>query len=210
MSTAADVIAYGKTFMGRPYVFGASGPGTFDCSGLMQYVFHHFGINLPRTSQQQAKVGASVAVGGIQAGDLVFSDWGDGPNSHVGLAVDHTHLLNAPHTGAVVRIDTLNAGYLAHVTNVRRVSEVGGVLATDAGGVAGAAGDAVGGVAGGIVGPLVQPLRDLAGAAQSGAKVADLITKAFLPTNFMRISAGMAGMAFVLIGILLLTREVRG
>lgn len=215
MTSVNDLLAYANAQKGKPYVWAATGPNAFDCSGLVQFVFHHFGINLPRTSEEQAKIGQSVGKGDIKAGDLVFSDWGDGPNSHVGIATGNGGLLNAPHTGAVVRVDQLNSGYLSHVTAVRRVAGVDGSLSQellddlrkgvealpDPFGIKG--GD------GGIVGPLVAPLRDMADSVKSFSRVADLITKAFMPSNFVRISCGLAGGVLVLMGIRMLSKEVR-
>jgi hypothetical protein len=202
----ADVIAYAVKQLGKPYLWGANGPNAYDCSGLVQDAYGHFGISLPRTSQDQARTGTSVAKNQIQAGDLVFSDWGDGPNSHVGMATSAGRIIDAPHTGAVVRYDTLDANYLSHVTAVRRPSGTVGQ-----GNVTGR-GTAVAGGPGGGAGffdPIIQPISDLAAAASEVGKVADLITKAFIPTNFVRIVSGILGAIFILLGIHMLSKEVR-
>lgn len=208
MATIADVLAYAKQQLGKTYVFGAAGPSTFDCSGLMQYVWHHFGVNLPRTSEEQAKVGASVPFNQIQPGDLVFSNWGDGPNSHVGMAVGGGQIIDAPHTGAVVRYDTLTQGYMSHVTAVRRLTGdtpnvVPGDRNTDNGQAPGT------GDSSGFWGPILQPFQDMATAAHDISAFTNLLTKAFIPSNFVRITAGISGAVFILFGILMLTREVR-
>jgi hypothetical protein len=202
MVNVADVINYAKAQFGKPYVFGATGPGTFDCSGLVQFVFHHFGVDLPRTSQQQAKVGASVDRSKVAAGDLIFSDWGDGPNSHVGIYDGNGGLINAPKPGDVVSTDKMNDYYWQHVTAIRRVSDLSGSIV-------GTAEAAVGEAANSIIGPLVKPLTDIANAAGAAAKVADLVTKAFLPTNFIRIACGIVGAILILMALRMLVKEVR-
>ncbi|WP_051290077.1 C40 family peptidase [Paenibacillus massiliensis] len=70
-----ELISYGKKFMGTPYEFGAgdySDKRTFDCSSFVQYVFSHFGVELPRTSISQAGVGRRVQLGELKTGDLLF------------------------------------------------------------------------------------------------------------------------------------------
>lgn len=219
-ANAGDVVKYAETFLGRPYIFGAAGPSAFDCSGLVQYVYHHFGVDLPHYSQSQAKYGTSVAKTAIQPGDLVFSDWGDGPDSHVGIAVSPNKIIDAPHTGANVRYDDLTSGYLSHVTNVRRMSGVtGGAAATLTDITKGGAGDfgqpGPGDLLGQLAGapswiiPFAQPLQDIASAAAEGSRFASLLMKAFLPTNAIRIWCGVIGTIFILMGLLFLTREVR-
>jgi hypothetical protein len=205
VASIEEILSFAKQQLGKPYVFGAAGPDKFDCSGLVQFTWHHFGVELPRTSQEQAKQGSPVATNAIQPGDLVFSDWGDGPNSHVGIAVSGNQIIDAPHTGAVVRYDTLSGGYLSHVTAVRRV---GGVnkgtreLSPLDAAIANA----------GNINPLdrlADAVSGMGSAVASVGKVADLVTKAFIPSNFVRLVAGGAGMIFLLIGVWLLTREVR-
>lgn len=204
MTSAGDLLGFAETLEGKPYVFGAEGPNAFDCSGLVQYVFHHFGVNLPRTSEQQAKVGTAVDKGAIQAGDLVFSDWGDGPNSHVGIAMGGNKIIVAPHTGTNVQVENLSTGYMNHVTAVRRIDGV-----TSDGSVSTPAVTVGDPLTDGIVAPLVGPLRNMADGVMSVSKVADLITKAFLPSNFIRIVCGLVGGMLILLGIRLLSKEVR-
>lgn len=208
MTSVNDIIAYAAAQEGKQYVFGAEGPNTFDCSGLMQYVFHRFGISLPRTAAQQAKVGTPVDKSAIAPGDLVFSDWGDGPNSHVALASGNGHIIVAPHTGTVVQQENLSPNYLKHVTAVRRIPGLDGSAAAAPSGK----GTTVGfgdPITDGIVAPLVGPLQDMAKAVTGISQVADLITKAFLPSNFIRIVCGLIGGILVLLGIRLLSKEVR-
>jgi hypothetical protein len=97
-ATADQAIAYAMTELGKPYVYGAEGPGEFDCSGLVQYVFAHLGIHLPRTAAQQQA--ATKRVDQPKPGDLVF--YGT-PAYHVGIYLGAGKMVDAPHTGALVR-----------------------------------------------------------------------------------------------------------
>jgi cell wall-associated NlpC family hydrolase len=104
-----SVLAYASKFLGIPYVWGGTTPsGGFDCSGFTQYVFAHFGINLPRVSQDQQNVGTLISRSDLQPGDLVFFGT---PAHHVGIYVGNGEMINAPHTGAVIRIQTLNSDF---------------------------------------------------------------------------------------------------
>ncbi len=86
--------------LGKPYEWGAEGPGSFDCSGLTSWAFARAGVTIPRSSSQQAGVGRAVSRDEIRAGDLVFFY---SPISHVGIAVDNDTIINAPQTGDVVK-----------------------------------------------------------------------------------------------------------
>jgi len=103
-----SVLAYASNFLGVPYVWGGTSPSGFDCSGFTQYVFAHFGINLPRVSEDQQNVGTMVSRANLQPGDLVFFGT---PAHHVGIYVGDGNMINAPHTGAVIRIQTLNSDF---------------------------------------------------------------------------------------------------
>jgi cell wall-associated NlpC family hydrolase len=88
---------------GKPYVWAASGPNSFDCSGLVMYVFAKIGIQLPHSSYSQAGMGSPVAFSDLQPGDLVFFNG----NSHVGIYIGGGQFVHAPHTGDVVRVASL-------------------------------------------------------------------------------------------------------
>jgi cell wall-associated NlpC family hydrolase len=94
-----SIIAAGMKQLGKPYVFGDEGPNTFDCSGLMQFIFKKNGIKLPRTAAQQQKVAKRVSK--PQPGDLVFYGY---PAHHVALYLGNGKMLAAPHSGANVRV----------------------------------------------------------------------------------------------------------
>ncbi|MBU3181714.1 C40 family peptidase [Clostridium psychrophilum] len=108
-STSSNaIIAYASNFLGVPYVWGGTSPSGFDCSGFTQYVFAHFGVNLPRVTQSQQNVGTLVSRANLQAGDLVFFGT---PAYHVGIYVGNGNMIAAPHTGDVVKIQKLNSGF---------------------------------------------------------------------------------------------------
>lgn len=106
--SASEIITYASNFLGVPYVWGGTSPSGFDCSGLVQYVYGHFGINLPRVAADQQNVGTYVTRANLQPGDLVF--FGD-PAHHVGIYVGNGYMLNAPHTGDVVKVQLLNSDF---------------------------------------------------------------------------------------------------
>jgi hypothetical protein len=100
VSKVDDVIKAAVGEIGEPYQWGAEGPDAFDCSGLMQFIFAKVGIPLPRTARaQQAALPA--VTGQLQPGDLVFYDR---PASHVGVYIGQGRMIDAPHSGATVRI----------------------------------------------------------------------------------------------------------
>ena len=99
------VVAYASNFLGVPYVWGGTSPSGFDCSGLVQYVYAHFGITLPRTSEEQQNVGTPVSRDGLKPGDLVFFG---SPAYHVGMYVGDGQFIEAPRTGLSVRIAALD------------------------------------------------------------------------------------------------------
>ncbi|GHF84610.1 cell wall-associated NlpC family hydrolase [Amycolatopsis bartoniae] len=106
-------VALGK--LGSSYVWGATGPSTFDCSGLTQYAYGKAGISLPRTSQAQSTVGKAVPRAQLQPGDLVFFG---SPVHHVGIYLGDGKMVHAPDTGDVVKISPLQNDY----SGARRVA----------------------------------------------------------------------------------------
>ncbi|SEG62702.1 Cell wall-associated hydrolase, NlpC family [Actinacidiphila yanglinensis] len=100
-SAAEQAIAFARNQIGKPYVWGATGPDSYDCSGLTQAAYKAAGIDLPRTTYDQVNVGTRVSEADLQPGDLIFfySDV-----SHVGLYIGDGEMIHAPHTGTVVKI----------------------------------------------------------------------------------------------------------
>ena len=107
-ASSNEVVAYAKTFLGTPYVYGANGPNSFDCSGFTKYVYAHFGIGMGRTTYDQIAQGEYVSRENLQPGDLVF--FGTGSPHHVGMYVGNNSYIHAPHTGDVVKISQLGRG----------------------------------------------------------------------------------------------------
>jgi cell wall-associated NlpC family hydrolase len=119
MAKADDALNYAMTELGKPYVFGDEGPNTFDCSGLVQYVMAHVGIKLPRVAADQQAATARVTT--PVPGDLVFFGM---PAHHVGIYIGGGKMIDAPHTGANVRIENVGTP-----TNYGRVSGLGSASA---------------------------------------------------------------------------------
>jgi len=91
-------------YLGVPYVWGGASPSGFDCSGLVMYVYAQLGISLPHYTVAQWNATEPISQSEMQPGDLVFFD-GLG---HVGIYIGNGQFVDAPHTGAVVRIDNLS------------------------------------------------------------------------------------------------------
>lgn len=96
--------AFGMQQLGKPYLWGGTGPDRWDCSGLTRAMAAHAGVVIPRTTGPQSQTGRSVPMSDVHEGDLVF--WGH-PADHVGWALDGTRMIVAPHTGDVVKIQTI-------------------------------------------------------------------------------------------------------
>lgn len=101
LGRARLAIAAAFADLGKPYVFGAEGPDAFDCSGLIQRVWRQAGVDLPRTSSEQAMAGHEVPLADIQPGDLVIYYRG---RSHIGLYIGNGKIIHAPHPGTDVRV----------------------------------------------------------------------------------------------------------
>ncbi len=103
---AGEVVAAAMAQRGKPYVWAASGPGSFDCSGLTQYAFGAAGISLPHSSRMQSQMGAAVSRSALQPGDLVFFY---SPVSHVGIYVGNGQMVHAPTSGDVVKVASIDS-----------------------------------------------------------------------------------------------------
>ena len=108
--------------IGKDYIWGANGPDSFDCSGLVKYLYNEsFGINLPRVSYDQAKVGSEVSKENLQAGDLVFFDTMDkGRVSHVGIYIGNDEFIHAANSKKGVIKSTLSGHYESKYITARR------------------------------------------------------------------------------------------
>lgn len=97
--------------LNKPYQWGAAGPEKFDCSGLVYFVFGSLGVNLPRVSGDQARVGDKVPLSALQPGDLVFFITGGARINHVGIYIGDARFVHAPSRHNPVRSDSLNNAY---------------------------------------------------------------------------------------------------
>ena len=121
----AEVVSYGKQFIGTPYVWGGTNLRTgVDCSGFVYAVYKNFGITLNRSSYQMVNNGVEVSKSNLQAGDLVFfNTGGDSKISHVGIYCgDGTYVHSTDGKGNGVTVTDLNSGYSAKTyVTARRV-----------------------------------------------------------------------------------------
>lgn len=124
-SKGSQIVEYAKKYLGCKYVYGASGPSTFDCSGFTMYVFRNFGVSLSHSATAQSKVGTYVAKENLQLGDLVFfTDYETGNGiGHCGIYIGDGNFIHASSgTGYCVKISTLTSGsYLKRYETARRI-----------------------------------------------------------------------------------------
>lgn len=123
-SKVSSVLDVAKKQLGKPYKWGSSGPNAFDCSGLVYYSYKNgAGVNLPRSSREQSKVGKSVSKNQLQAGDLVFFATGGGSSiSHVGIYMGENKFIHATQPGDVMKIDSMKSAYYTRTfVTARRV-----------------------------------------------------------------------------------------
>ncbi|MGY0018137.1 NlpC/P60 family protein [Streptomyces sp. cg35] len=114
-SRAQAAIAFAHNALGSPYVWGATGPNAFDCSGLTQAAYRSAGVSLPRTTYAQINAGQRVSKSQLQPGDLVFFYSGI---SHVGLYIGNGQMIHAPNPSAPVRIAPIDQMPFAGATRV--------------------------------------------------------------------------------------------
>lgn len=211
MTTGAELLAAAQRAIGKPYVYGDEGPDAFDCSGLVQWAGHQVGLNLPRVTSEQVKVGTAVQRSSMQPGDLIFSTWGNESHpGHVGIYAGGGRILSAPQPGQNVGYSALNDYYWSHVDGIRRVTN-----STASGGGSGdaeASGGGSDGGGGGLVGAVVSiadAVHTMATGAVSGGQLAAQLLKLALPSNLMRLAMGVGGVWFIFLGIVVLMREAK-
>lgn len=115
-SASTQAISSAISYLGVPYAWGGTTSAGLDCSGLVQLAFRSAGVELPRVAADQAKQGVAVSAADAQPGDLVF--FGE-PVDHVGIYLGNGQMIDAPHTGAVVRIEAVD---LSATSAIRRVT----------------------------------------------------------------------------------------
>jgi cell wall-associated NlpC family hydrolase len=118
-NAAQRAVAFALRQLGKPYQWGATGPDTYDCSGLTQAAYRHAGVAIPRVSAAQWNAGPHIGMDQLRVGDLVFfaTNLSD-PSTihHVGMYIGRGLMVEAPFTGAVVRISSIGrAGYIGAV-----------------------------------------------------------------------------------------------
>ncbi|WP_405647546.1 NlpC/P60 family protein [Streptomyces sp. NBC_00019] len=101
---AEKALAFARSQVGKPYVWGATGPDSYDCSGLTQAAWNAAGISLPRTTYDQVNAGTTVTLANAQPGDLVFF-YDD--VTHVGIYIGNGKMIHAPKPGAYVREESI-------------------------------------------------------------------------------------------------------
>lgn len=211
--TGDQVVAEVKKFLGDQYVYGATGPNTFDCSGLTQYVYKQLGISIPRTSEEQFASGTPVSAANAQPGDLVFFG-GSGPGyrydgtpsspGHVGIYIGGGQMINAPTQGEPVDVKSIvgNVGF-------RRYDTATGTTTTGTGS------DITGGSGSSLIGDVASSLITIPDSITSAFKTMDsafgdfykAMELFFKPSTWVRVGSGVFGLMFLLFGIFFLLRE---
>ena len=117
----AAVLEYAAQFLGTPYVYGGSTPSGFDCSGFTSYVFKNTVGSIPRVAQAQFDATTRVSMDELLPGDLVFFGSSASSISHVGIYVGNNQFIHSPHTGDVVKYDSLTGRYASRFEGGGRV-----------------------------------------------------------------------------------------
>lgn len=115
-TTATSAVNVAKTKIGAPYKYGATGPNSFDCSGLTQYSYKKAGKKISRTAQQQYNTTTHIAYKNRKPGDLVFFAYKGTHNVHhvgiyIGIVNHRSTMIAAPYTGAKVRKEVIYSSY---------------------------------------------------------------------------------------------------
>jgi peptidoglycan DL-endopeptidase CwlO len=105
VSTTPIALTWAFAELGKPYVWGATGPNSFDCSGLTQFVWRAAGVNIPRVAADQDAWSIPVPLSALLPGDLVF--YGRSDIHHVGIYIGDGLMINAPHTGTFVQVSSI-------------------------------------------------------------------------------------------------------
>lgn len=118
---AGNVVSYAYRFMGTPYVWGATGPSAFDCSGFTAYVYGALGVSLPHYTGSQYQMGSGVSKGSLASGDLVFFNTYSSV-SHVGIYIGNGLFIHASSGSHKVTVSNLNESYYSeNYAGARRI-----------------------------------------------------------------------------------------
>ncbi|MBB6120909.1 C40 family peptidase [Nocardiopsis algeriensis] len=110
-ATVERAIDAAESQKGAPYVWGGSGPGGFDCSGLVQWSFAQAGVDLPRVADAQTRAGTRIGYSSAERGDILY--WSDGGSAyHVAIYLGNGRMIDAPHSGEQVRERDVHHGNL--------------------------------------------------------------------------------------------------
>jgi cell wall-associated NlpC family hydrolase len=119
ISRAADVAV---AQVGRPYRYGGNSPRGFDCSGLVQYSFASAGLRLPRSTEDQRRMGYAITSDRIRRGDLVFFNQEGKRASHVGIYLGNDEFVHSPSSGKIVHVVRFTDPYWRkHFAGARRI-----------------------------------------------------------------------------------------
>ena len=108
-AAAAAAVRFSCAQLGKPYVYGAAGPGSYDCSGLTMRSWGAAGVSLPHSSSGQYSYGSHVSRSALEPGDLLFFY---SPIHHVAIYIGNGLMIHAPHTGDVVRIAPVESTFV--------------------------------------------------------------------------------------------------
>lgn len=111
MSSENQVLAIAKSLLGTPYRYGGASPDGFDCSGLVQYVYHKASMAVPRTAAEQSRRVHRVHLSELRSGDLVFFRLSGRKTSHVGIYAGDGRFIHAPSSGKLVSYASLEDRY---------------------------------------------------------------------------------------------------
>ena len=114
---AAKAVAFAYAQIGKPYVYGGTGPNGFDCSGLVYSAWQSAGVSIPRTSYAQWSGLRHVSTSALEPGDILVFYSGA---SHVGLYVGNGYMIHAPHTGTSIEHVSLSGYYSANLIGAVR------------------------------------------------------------------------------------------
>lgn len=114
-SKGQAVVELAKRYLGTPYVYGGSSPSGFDCSGFTSYIYAQMGVRINRVAADQMKNGVWVDKSQLQPGDIVgFYNGGGSYVGHVGIYVGNGMMIHSPHSGTVVRYESIATGTYAN------------------------------------------------------------------------------------------------